>query len=105
MANENRFSNLMGGINQTDSSKPPAAKAKATDQASQLLRKPRKNQHQRSQKKAKYDDKENYKQVGMYLPVELHRRVKIGAAMTGKEMSEIMAEGVELWLKKNTPNI
>lgn len=104
MANENRFSGLMGGLNQSDDSEPVAAEVE-TKPRKPAAKKATKKAAPAKPKKAKYDDKENYKQVGLYLPVELHKRMKIGAAMTDKEMSEIAAEGVELWLKKNVPNI
>lgn len=47
----------------------------------------------------------NYKQVGMYLPADIHHKLKIGSAVTGVEMGDIAAEGIKLWLEKNAPNI
>jgi len=47
----------------------------------------------------------NYSQIGLYLPNELHRKMKIGAAMTGLEMSDLAAQALELWLAENAPNI
>lgn len=104
MANENRFSGLMGGLGQSDSSEPEKAEVEGKASLA-AASKAKRRKAAAKPKKAKYEDKENYKQVGLYLPVEVHRKMKIGAAMTGKEMSEIAAEGVQLWLKKNTPNI
>ena len=110
MSNENRFSGLMGGLNQSDDSEPVTAKAES---------KPRKSAAKKSAKKTSSKKQTivsaqsatakhrsvNYAQVGMYLPKELHRKMKIAAAMTGEEMSAIAAQGIELWLKENTPDI
>lgn len=46
----------------------------------------------------------DYTQIGVYLPNELHRQMKIGAATTGMEMSEIAAAGIQMWLDENLPN-
>lgn len=43
----------------------------------------------------------NYTQIGIYLPAEIHRKMKIGAAMTGLEMSAIAEAGIQMWLAKN----
>ena len=43
----------------------------------------------------------SYTQIGIYLPAEVHRKMKIGAAMTGLEMSAIAEAGIELWLSEN----
>ncbi|MEO1390961.1 MAG: hypothetical protein AAFV85_26820 [Cyanobacteria bacterium J06634_6] len=104
MANKNRFSGLMGDLNQSGDSEPVAEEINA-ESSKPVVRKSTKKQTSTSPKRAKYEDKENYKQVGLYLPVETHKRMKIGAAIAGKEMSEIATEGIELWLKKNVPNI
>ncbi|MEL6879057.1 MAG: hypothetical protein AAFP09_00925 [Cyanobacteria bacterium J06607_10] len=96
MAKENRFSGLIDGLGKSETDSKPTEKPESKAES-----KPTKKQS----KKAKYEDKTNYKQVGLYLPVEIHKKLKIGSAITGKEMSEIAAEGIELWLKENTPNI
>jgi len=99
MANENRFSNLMGGLGNED------------EKAESKPKKPAKKPSKKSSTTVSTDSSiakhrsENYAQVGMYLPKELHRKMKIAAAMTGEEMSAIAAQGIELWLKENTPDI
>jgi len=47
----------------------------------------------------------DYTQIGLYLPNELHRKMKIGAAMTGLELSDMAAQALELWLAKNASDI
>ena len=54
--------------------------------------------------KSKHKDP-NYKQVGMYLPADIHKRLKLASVHSDIEMGNIVAEGIELWLKKNAPNI
>ena len=96
MSNENRFSGLMGGLNQSDKSEPvESSKEGATPSAKQV--------DKRKKPMPKSKDP-NYSQIGIYLPNEIHRKMKIGAAITGLEMSEIAAKGIEMWLKKNVPN-
>ncbi|MGB3298672.1 MAG: hypothetical protein WBA76_10420 [Phormidesmis sp.] len=57
-------------------------------------------------KKSKVKSKDpNYKQIGLYIPEDLHRRTKAGAAMKGLEMSDLATQALELWLSENAPNI
>lgn len=118
MANENRFSGLMGGLNQSDDSEPATAKAESKPSAPAAKKSTKKAAPAKSEKTSSKKEtivsaqssiakhrSESYAQVGMYLPKELHRKMKIAAAMTGEEMSAIAAQGIELWLKKNAPNI
>ena len=90
MANENRFSGLMGGLSSDDNG--------AKDRPSE---KPEKAKKPKPLPKSKDPD---YAQIGIYLPKEMHRKMKIGAAVTGLEMSEIAEQAIELWVKKNVPN-
>ena len=46
----------------------------------------------------------NYSQIGLYLPKELHQKMKIGAAITGLEMSVIAEAGIQMWLDENVPD-
>ena len=87
----NRFDSLMGGLSKGDSLKKPSEPVA-------------KSEPKNSKPKPKHKDP-NYKQVGLYLPVDVHQKLKIGSAVTGVEMSDIAAEGIKLWLEKNTPNI
>ena len=51
----------------------------------------------------KYKDP-SYSQIGLYLPNKLHKRMKIAAAMTELEISELAAKAIEQWLnEKGTP--
>ena len=47
----------------------------------------------------------SYTQIGLYLPNELHRKMKIGAAVTDLELSDMAAQALELWLAENVPDI
>ena len=47
----------------------------------------------------------NYKQVGMYLPADIHKKLKLASVHSDIEMGAIVAEGIELWLEKNVPDI
>lgn len=57
-----------------------------------------------SKSKAKSRDP-NYTQIGLYLPNEIHKKMKIAAAMKDLEMSDLAAQALELWLSENLPNI
>ena len=107
MAEQNRFSGLIGGLNKSADNEPaetaeiekaakpavkPAAKIEATA----------KPKGKRSTVKSKDP---GYVQMGLYLPENLHRKMKAAAAMNGLEMSDVAAQAVELWLSKNAPNI
>lgn len=92
MANENRFSGLMSGLSSGDKKTPVQSQAAPQDKPKTTKPMP----------KSKNPD---YVQIGVYLPIELHTKMKIGSAITGEEMSAIAAEGIRLWLEKNTPNI
>ncbi len=61
-----------------------------------------KGKSKRSTAKSKNPD---YTQIGLYLPNELHRKMKIASAMTGLELSDLAAQALELWLSENTPSI
>jgi hypothetical protein len=104
MSEANRFSGLIGGLNQSDRSEPEIAEPdKKTKGKPTAESKPKgKAKGKKSTVKSKDPD---YTQIGVYLPNELHRRMKIGAAMTGLEMSDLAAQAVELWLAENAPNI
>ena len=43
----------------------------------------------------------NYTRTTIYLPKDLHRRLKATAASKERQMSDIMIELVEQWLKNN----
>lgn len=104
MAEANRFSGLIGGLNQSPSNEPAIAEPdmKTEDNPTVKPESKSKAKGKRSTVKSKDPD---YTQIGVYLPNELHRRMKIGAAMTGLEMSDLAAQAVELWLAENAPNI
>jgi hypothetical protein len=104
MSEVNRFSGLIGGLNQSASDEPEIAEPNMeTEVTTTAEPKPKgKAKGKKSTVKSKDPD---YTQIGVYLPNELHRKMKIGAAMTGLEMSELAAQAVELWLAENTPNI
>lgn len=53
--------------------------------------------------KAKSSDP-GYKQIGVYVPKETHKQMKIGSAITGLDLSEIAAAGIDLWLTQNIPD-
>lgn len=93
MANSNRFGSMFddikGDVSATEGT--PAKKAK-------------KKPHGNSKPKPKYKDP-NYVQVGIYLPKDLHRRLKIGSAITQKEVSDIATEVLSKWVDKNVPDI
>lgn len=95
MSNENRFSGLMGDLG---GGKASAKKEASTRSPETAKSKPKPT---KSIPKSKNPD---YTQIGFYLPNDLHKRVKIGAAMTGLEMSDVAAQALELWLKKNVSN-
>lgn len=61
---------------------------------------PTKASKKTSKPKAKSSDP-SYKQIGVYVPKETHKRMKIGSAITGLDLSEIAAAGIELWLAQN----
>ena len=84
---KNRFSGLIGELNSDNNS----GKDKQPEQRKGLAK-----------AKPKYKDP-NYKQIGLYLPTELHKRMKIGSAVTGLEMSAIAQAGIEMWLAANVP--
>ena len=46
----------------------------------------------------------NYSQIGLYLPTALHKRMKIGAAITELEISDIAAQAISEWLDKQGIN-
>lgn len=84
MPEETRFDSLMDALSSEDEPAPkPAARSKS--------------------KKAKSKDP-NYKQIGLYLPADVHQKMKIGSAITGLEMSAIAQAGIEMWLAENVPN-
>ena len=95
MANENRFSGLMGGLSSDDNG--------AKNRPSEKTEKRAASKAKKSKPLPKSKDP-NYAQIGIYLPKEMHRQMKIGAAITGLEMSEIAEQAIELWVKKNVPN-
>lgn len=59
------------------------------------------NPKAKSQKSLPKSKDPNYSQIGIYLPKELHQKMKIGAAMTGLEMSAIAEAAIQMWLAKN----
>lgn len=89
MPNENRFSGLIGGLNSRDAE----AKPKEATRSNPKSAKP----------KPKSKDP-NYKQIGVYLPTDVHQKMKIGSAVTGLEMSAIAQAGIEMWLAANVPD-
>ena len=100
MADTNRFSGLMGGLNQGEGEAAEEPKEKAQQKTSQSTDKPK----AKSKKPLPKSKDPNYSQIGLCLPNEMHRKMKIGAAITGLEMSEIAAQGIQLWLEKNLPD-
>ncbi|PZO20370.1 MAG: CopG family transcriptional regulator [Leptolyngbya foveolarum] len=88
MTEETRFDSLIDALSSND--EPTDEPAKASKKA--------------DKQKPKHKDP-NYKQVGIYLPTDLHRRMKIASAATDVETSEIAAAGIELWLAANTSDI
>ena len=42
----------------------------------------------------------NYQRTTVYLPKDIHRKLKFAALDEEKDMSEIMTELIEAWLKK-----
>lgn len=94
MPNENRFSDLIGGLNSGGNS------AKNTEPKEAAKEKPK---LAKPKPKSKSKDP-NYKQIGVYLPAEVHQKMKIGSAITGLEMSAIAQAGIEMWLAENVPN-
>ena len=99
MANGNRFSGLMGGLSSSDGDSTKTKKS-TQKKASQPESKP----ESKSKKPMPKSKDPNYSQIGIYLPNEIHKKMKIGAAMTGLEMSEIAAQGIQMWLEKNVKN-
>lgn len=100
MNSENRFSGLMSGLSSSDKKAPTTA----VDEIKEITETKAKSKPQAAKQipKSKNPD---YVQIGVYLPKDLHQKLKIGSAITGEEMSAIAAEGIRLWLEKNTPNI
>lgn len=45
-----------------------------------------------------------YKRTTVYLPVDIHRKLKVKAAEQGREMSEIMSKLVLDWLDEPSDN-
>ena len=95
MVDENRFSGLMVGLSSDDDG--------AKDRPSEKPEKRAASEAKKSKPLPKSKDPD-YAQIGIYLPKEMHRKMKIGAAVTGLEMSEIAEQAIELWVKKNVPN-
>ncbi|MGB7085765.1 MAG: hypothetical protein WBD47_09430 [Phormidesmis sp.] len=88
MSEETRFDSLMDALSTEDE---PSAKAESKSKG-------------KKSKPLPISKDPNYKQIGVYLPTEVHRKMKIGAAITGLEMSAIAEAGIQMWLKKNVPN-
>lgn len=85
MASKNRFSGLIGGLNSDGNSARDA-----------------KPQQPKDSTKVKPKSKDpNYKQIGIYLPTEVHQRMKVASAVSGLEMSAIAQAGIEMWLAAN----
>lgn len=61
---------------------------------------PIKTSRKTTKPKAKSSDP-SYKQIGVYVPKETHKQMKIGSAITGLDLSEIAAAGIDLWLAQN----
>lgn len=101
---ENRFSGLMGELNSEDDSASPETPPKAKKQQKAQPKKQPGSEPEKAKPVPKSKDP-NYQQIGVYLPKDLHQKMKIGSAVTGKEMSDIAAEGIRLWLKKHAPSI
>ena len=66
--------------------------------------KPTDKEPKSAKSKPKHKDP-NYKQVGMYLPADIHKKLKLASVHSDIEMGDIVAEGIELWLEKNAFNI
>lgn len=64
--------------------------------------KPGKTNKKPAKQKAKSNNP-SYKQIGVYVPKETHKQMKIGSAITGLDLSEIAAAGIDLWLAQNVP--
>ena len=97
MSNENRFSGLMGGLADSSSEQPkekPKTESKSSAKKTEKRKKP--------MPKSKDPD---YSQIGLYLPNALHKRMKIAAAMTELEISEIAAQAIGEWLEKKGINV
>jgi hypothetical protein len=96
MANENRFTGLIGGLN--SASNP--SQDEETEQPKHPVKGKAKSKPEGRKSTVKSKDPD-YTQIGVYLPSELHKKMKIGAAMTGLEMSAIAEAGIRMWLKEN----
>lgn len=96
MANENRFSGLMSGLNSSDKK----ALTTAINEAKEITEAEAKGKP-KSTKPIPKSKNPDYVQIGVYLPKELHQKMKIGSAITGEEMSAIAQAGIEMWLAKN----
>jgi hypothetical protein len=104
MAEANRFSGLIGGLNQGTTNEPEIAEPDMKTEGKTTAEPKSKSKAKGEKSTAKSKDP-SYTQIGVYLPNDLHRKMKIGAAMTGLEMSDLAAQAVELWLAENAPNI
>lgn len=91
MANGNRFSGLMSGLSSSDKKAPVQSQTAPQDKPKTTKPMPKSKDP-------------NYKQIGIYLPADVHQKMKIGSAITGLEMSAIAQAGIEMWLAKNVPN-
>ena len=76
--------------------------AGGTDPEIESTSEPTKTSKKNTKPKAKSSDP-SYKQIGVYVPKETHKQMKIGSAITGLDLSEIAAAGIDLWLAQNVP--
>lgn len=96
MANQNRFGSMFDSIKSDEVEPAKQAESKPDAKAQKVKGS--------DKQKAKYKNP-SYVQVGLYLPKDLHQRLKIGSAITEKELSDIAAEALSDWADKNVPNI
>ena len=96
MANQNRFGSMFEDIKADEIAPDKTTKPKTASKAQEA--------NESDKPKAKYKDP-NYVQVGLYLPKDLHQKLKIGSAITEKELSDIAAEVLSDWVDRNVPNI
>lgn len=96
MAEQNRFGAMFDQMKGDDSS----TETEASDSPKSKPASEKKS----SKPKPKYKDP-NYVQVGLYIPKDLHQKLKVGSALKDIEISDIAAEALGQWVENNVPNI
>lgn len=100
MAQENRFSALSGALKnkQNDTEAPP--QSNQSQQKGEAEAPPQKRK--RGRPPGKRSDP-NWEQIGLFLPVELHRQVKKNLIdIKDKDLSELVAELLQGWIEEQT---